>query len=133
VKSEVQILSPRPLSRPPPIECFRSASGRDLTNCLSDTQLNAADITVEGLVQGVGFREFTRRHARDLGLSGYVLNGHDGSVRVRVEGGREAIEALVRMLERGPRLARVQRVALSWCEATGAWPTFSVRSEDRDW
>ena len=83
-------------------------------------------------MQGVGFREFTRRHARDLGLSGYVFNARDGCVRVRAEGGREAIEALVSLLEQGPRLARVERVALSWCEATGAWPTFSVRSEDRD-
>jgi len=100
---------------------------------LSETPLNAADITVEGLVQGVGFRDFARRQARDLGLSGYVLNVRDGRVRIRAEGSREAIEALVRALEQGPRLARVERVALSWCQATGAWPTFSVRSEDTDW
>jgi acylphosphatase len=100
---------------------------------LSETQLNAADITVEGLVQGVGFRDFTRRQARELGLSGYVLNVRDGRVRIRAEGEREAIEALVRALEQGPRLARVERVELRWCEATGAWRTFSVRSQDADW
>jgi acylphosphatase len=100
---------------------------------LRDTQLNAAEITVEGLVQGVGFRDFARRRARELGLSGYVFNSRDGRVQVRAEGAREAIEALVSALEQGPRLARVDRVLLRWCEATGAWPTFCVRSEDRDW
>ena len=100
---------------------------------MSETELNAADITVEGLVQGVGFREFTRRQARELGLSGYVLNSRDGCVHVWAEGAREAIEALVRALERGPRLARVERVALRWSAATGDWPSFSVRSEDGVW
>jgi acylphosphatase len=62
-----------------------------------------------------------------------VLNTRDGRVRVRVEGGREAIEALVRVLEHGPRLARVERVALLWSEVAGAWPTFSVESEAGGW
>ncbi len=100
---------------------------------LSELPLNAADITVEGLVQGVGFRDFARRQARELGLSGYAMNLRDGRVHIRAEGSREAIETLVRALEQGPRLARVARVALSWCEATGVWLTFSVRSEVADW
>jgi acylphosphatase len=133
VKSEVQILSPRPLSGPPADRVLPIGERPGPDELLSETELNAADITVEGLVQGVGFREFTRRHARDLGLSGYVLNSRDGCVQVRAEGEREAIEALVRALEQGPRLARVERVALRWSEATGAWPTFSVRSEDGAW
>jgi acylphosphatase len=100
---------------------------------LSETELNAAEITVEGLVQGVGFRDFTRRQARALGLSGYVRNLRDGRVRVRAEGPRAAIETLSRALEQGPRGARVERVSLSWCEASGLWPTFSVRDETAAW
>jgi acylphosphatase len=88
----------------------------------------AAEITIEGLVQGVGFRDFTQRHAAALGLGGWVMNLPDGRVRVWAEGSRDAIESLVRHLERGPRRARVDRVAMAWREPSGGSPTFSIRS-----
>ena len=69
---------------------------------------SAAEIIVEGRVQGVGYRDFVQRKAASLGLAGYVMNLKDGRVRVRVEGGREAIEELARDLEKGPPLARVE-------------------------
>jgi acylphosphatase len=52
----------------------------------------AAEIVVEGRVQGVGYRNFVQRKAAKLGLAGYVMNLKDGKVRVRVEGLREAID-----------------------------------------
>ncbi len=70
-------------------------------------------------MHGVGFRDFTRRHAGISGSRGWVMNLPDGRVRVWAEGPREAIEALVQALEQGPRLARVDRVAVTWCEAIG--------------
>jgi acylphosphatase len=88
----------------------------------------AAEIIIEGLVQGVGFRDFTRRHAEALGLRGWVMNLPDGGVRVWAEGSREAIETLVHHLARGPRLARVERVASTWQLASGDCSTFSIRS-----
>ena len=88
--------------------------------------LAAAQITVEGRVQGVGFRDYTQRRATDLGLSGYVLNLADGRVRVHAEGPRMALEALVRDLERGPRASRVERVALAWSAASGRHATFDI-------
>jgi acylphosphatase len=100
---------------------------------LNETELSAADITVEGLVQGVGFRDFARHQAQGLGLSGFALNLPDGRVRVRAEGSRTAIEALARALERGPRLARVQRVVLDWCEPSRRWTAFTVRDETAAW
>ena len=48
----------------------------------------AAEIVVDGRVQGVGYRNFVERKASQLGLMGYVMNLKDGRVRVRVEGGR---------------------------------------------
>jgi acylphosphatase len=88
----------------------------------------AAEITIEGLVQGVGFRDYARRRADALALGGWVMNLPDGRVRVWAEGPREDIEALARDLARGPRSARVDRLATTWHPPTGHWPTFSIRS-----
>jgi DNA ligase D-like protein (predicted 3'-phosphoesterase) len=65
---------------------------------------------VRGAVQGVGFREATVRRARELGVTGWVRNGDDGTVRVHAEGPESAVEALVAFLHGGPRLARVAEV-----------------------
>jgi acylphosphatase len=96
------------------------------------TARSAAEILVEGCVQGVGYRAFVERKAGILGLVGYVMNLRDGRVRVRVEGGREIIEELARDLEKGPPLARVQQVELLWRPPTGRFSSFSVRYAEFD-
>lgn len=65
---------------------------------------------VTGSVQGVGFRFFTQRTARALGISGWVRNLPDGSVEVEAEGDPRALEALRGALAKGPPSARVTRV-----------------------
>jgi DNA ligase D-like protein (predicted 3'-phosphoesterase) len=65
---------------------------------------------VHGDVQGVGFRDATLRHARRLGVTGWVRNGDDGSVSVHAEGVPGALDELVEFLRDGPRLARVSAV-----------------------
>jgi acylphosphatase len=65
---------------------------------------------VSGHVQGVGFRRFVQRKARDLGLSGHAANLPDGGVEVLAEGDAAALGHLERWLERGPPLARVTKV-----------------------
>ncbi len=92
----------------------------------------AAEIIVEGLVQGVGYRNYAHRRAELLGLSGYVMNLRDGRVRVHAEGPRDVIEDLARHLEKGPPLSRVERVSVSWQPATGRFATFSVRYAEFD-
>ena len=62
---------------------------------------------MRGRVQGVGFRWWTTRQARALGLSGTVRNLSDGSVEIHVCGEPEALDELHYRLERGPRAARV--------------------------
>lgn len=65
---------------------------------------------VEGFVQGVGFRFFAERVARQLGLGGYVKNLRDGRVEVYALGPAAQLAELKRRLEAGPRGARVSRV-----------------------
>lgn len=90
----------------------------------------AAEILVEGRVQGVGYRAFAQRRAEERGLTGYVVNLHDGRVKVRVEGDPEAIRAYVRELEVGPPLARVTGVSVTEIPYTGRFREFSVRFSD---
>jgi acylphosphatase len=87
----------------------------------------AAEILIVGHVQGVGFREYARRRAALLGVAGWVMNLRDGRVRVRAEGPRVVIDELVRALEKGPPLARVERVEVRWTAPTGRFPGFDVR------
>jgi acylphosphatase len=91
-----------------------------------------ADIVVGGHVQGVGYRNFVQRKASQLGLNGYVMNLKDGRVKVRVEGGRTTIEDLARELGKGPPLARVDDVAVSWRPATGRFVSFGIRYAEFD-
>jgi len=67
-------------------------------------------VIVSGRVQGVGFREFTRRTALRLGVAGWVRNLPGGEVEVlaRIPAGRKA--AFLAELRRGPQLADVTGV-----------------------
>jgi acylphosphatase len=87
----------------------------------------AAEIVIEGRVQGVGYRDFAQRQAERLGLAGFVMNLSDGRVCARAEGPREVIEEFVRALERGPALSRVSAVDVRWVPATGRFAGFDVR------
>ena len=82
---------------------------------------------VTGRVQGVGFRQFTRRKASDLDLTGWVKNESDGSVRLEAEGPRDALDDLVDALRRGPRTASVENVSADWQDADGRFDRFQVR------
>ncbi|TVQ35021.1 MAG: acylphosphatase [Wenzhouxiangella sp.] len=66
---------------------------------------------IEGRVQGVFFRESTRRQAEPLGLSGYAINLPDGRVEVVAEGESAALDTLADWLRAGPPAARVDKLA----------------------
>ena len=67
-------------------------------------------IVVEGAVQGVGYREFTRRAALRLNVSGWVRNRSDGAVEALVRGSPAGVEALIAEMRQGPRFAVVERL-----------------------
>ena len=76
--------------------------------------------TVRGRVQGVWFRDSTRREAERLGLTGYAINLPDGNVEVLACGDSAALAKLEAWLHQGPPLARVTKVEAREANATDA-------------
>ncbi|MBO9711981.1 acylphosphatase [Sphingomonas sp.] len=68
-------------------------------------------ILVSGRVQRVGYRDWTVRTAKGLGLRGWVRNLNDGRVEILADGDEEALGALVDACREGPALARVENVS----------------------
>jgi acylphosphatase len=66
--------------------------------------------TVHGRVQGVWFRDSTRREAQRLGLQGHAVNLPDGTVEVLAVGPADALAELACWLQDGPPIARVTKV-----------------------
>jgi acylphosphatase len=64
-------------------------------------------VVVSGRVQGVFFRDTSRRMAESRGVGGWARNLPDGRLEAVFEGDREAVEALVEFCRRGPRGASV--------------------------
>ena len=67
-------------------------------------------VVVHGRVQGVFFRDTTRRLALEHGVNGWARNTWEGTVEAVFEGSPEAVERLVDFAHRGPREAFVERV-----------------------
>lgn len=76
-------------------------------------------VVVHGHVQGVFFRETTRRRAASAGVSGWIRNLPDGRVEALFEGERDAVDRLVRFMREGPRGARVDWVDVASEEPEG--------------
>ena len=70
-------------------------------------------VVVHGNVQGVFFRDTTRRQASSRGVAGWVCNRADGAVEAVFEGEAEAVDSLVRFAQEGPRGADVADVEVS--------------------
>jgi len=77
----------------------------------------ALHLTLEGRVQGVGFRQWTVCLGRSLGLSGWAKNKPDGSVEVHAEGDDAALAEFATRVKEGPKTAHVTR-----CTTTRSLP-----------
>lgn len=84
------------------------------------------NIKVTGKVQGVWFRDSTRKKALELGINGFVCNEPDGSVYLEAEGTLEALEHLKAWCAVGPPKAVVERVETSNGELQN-FPGFEIR------
>ena len=68
---------------------------------------------VHGRVQGVFFRDTTRRMAESRGVAGWVRNRPDGAVEAVFEGPADGVDAMVAFCREGPRGASVERTEVS--------------------
>ena len=76
-------------------------------------------VVVHGDVQGVFFRETTRREADAHAVAGWVRNTPEGTVEAVFEGAADAVDSMVALAGRGPRGAQVERVDVSDDEPEG--------------
>lgn len=83
-------------------------------------------VVVHGMVQGVFFRETTRRLAEQDGVAGWVRNNPDGTVEAVFEGAEADVERLVRFAHDGPSGARVDGVEV-FEEEPESLSGFSIR------
>ncbi len=91
------------------------------------SEKTGAVIYVEGIVQGVGYRNFVEEWAEKLGLKGYCQNLVDGRVLVEVEGEKSVIELLIQQLRQGPLRARVTEAKVAWKPYNNVFSGFTVR------
>ncbi len=80
----------------------------------------ALDVVVTGHVQGVFFRASMRERADQLGVTGWVRNAPDGSVRAHLEGDADAVDSLAAWCSHGPPAAVVEDVRRAASELSGA-------------
>ncbi len=83
------------------------------------TEIQAFTGRVRGRVQGVCFRAETCKLARQLGLTGWVRNCHDGDVELLLAGTAPMLEQMRSWLQHGPPRARVDAVDLRACDDPG--------------
>jgi acylphosphatase len=77
------------------------------------TEALARRVIVEGFVQGVGYRDFVRRAALRLGVSGWVRNRADGTVEALISAAPDKLEAMLAAMRAGPPGAEVSNVQLA--------------------
>ena len=87
-------------------------------------------IEIRGVVQGVGFRPFVFRLARDRGLAGWVRNTSSG-VEIAVEGSEEALEGFIgALVDEAPPLARIESITAT-SEPPNGYEGFEIRDSSR--
>ncbi|OPL12039.1 MAG: acylphosphatase [Firmicutes bacterium ML8_F2] len=80
-----------------------------------------------GRVQGVLFRDSTRRQAKKIGLTGWVSNQDDGTVKIVAEGKEEDLNQFIEWCYNGPILAKVDKIDIKWQKATGRFENFIIK------
>jgi len=84
-------------------------------------------LIIYGRVQGVFFRDFAKKAADALHLTGWVKNLEDGSVEVVAEGDKTHLKEFVSKCEDGPAIANVSDVEVKWGEYQGRFEGFFIK------
>jgi len=91
------------------------------------SQKKRVHLFIKGRVQGVFFRENTRRKAEKLGVNGWIRNLDDGRVEAVFEGEEEKVKEVVKWTKRGPIIAKVVQVDIKEEKYQGEFQNFEIR------
>ena len=83
-------------------------------------------IIISGDVQGVGYRAWALRQARDFRLTGWVKNREDDAVEIVAEGPGGDLGEFVKACQHGPEVAWVKHTDVTWETATREFAGFEV-------
>ena len=83
-------------------------------------------LIISGDVQGVGFRAWTKRKAKECDVTGWVKNRDDGTVETVGEGEEENLKEFIEFCHQGPDVSWVQRVDIEWLPYADEFVTFEV-------
>jgi acylphosphatase len=86
-------------------------------------------IFVSGKVQGVFFRENTRKKAAEFGLNGFVRNLLNGKVEAVFEGEKEKIEKIIQWIKKNPETAQIKNIEINWQNYQGKFKKFEIINE----
>jgi acylphosphatase len=84
-------------------------------------------IFISGRVQGVFFRQETKEKAEELGVFGWVKNLPDGQVEAVFEGEKDKVEQIIKWAQKGPSLAKVNGLDLTWEDFKDEFKKFEIR------
>lgn len=85
-----------------------------------------AHVFIHGDVIGIGFRAWTVKNAKELGLTGWVKNAGHKLVEAVFEGPHDRVKLIVERCHDGPEIAWVEKVDVKWGEATNEFAGFEV-------
>lgn len=83
---------------------------------------------ISGFVQGIGFRQFVKSHAQELGLTGWVKNTQDGGVEIIAQGKKESLDQLVMFCKKGPPLSKITDISARFENVRKPFSGFVVNS-----
>ena len=86
-----------------------------------------AHVLVSGYVQGVFFREITKRRADSVNIKGWVRNRDDGKVEAVFEGEEQDVKVMVEFCRHGPPRAKVASEEVKWEAYVGEFDGFEIR------
>jgi acylphosphatase len=85
-------------------------------------------VRVQGRVQGVGFRQWVRKLARQRDLSGWVMNQPDGrTVEGAFEGPEDRLERMIELMSSGPPGSQVDEIEVKWIDPQNLQGPFEIR------
>lgn len=87
----------------------------------------AVHLTVEGRVQGVGFRYFSQRLALNNELTGYVKNLVDGNVEIVAEGENQNLDNFILSLYRDHPYAKIANLTKKEIPISGKYENFHIK------